>query len=84
MIMSLRQVLLQLVSVRRCAKDVEARPHNEGLGSFTLRYENCPCAWPPGAGSLRSAMGGFRLKQGTSGRFSCGSHATRPSGADPR
>ena len=84
MIMSLRRVLLQLVSVRRCAKDVEARPHNEGLGSFYVALRELSCAWPRAAGGLRSAMVGFHLKQGTSGRCCGGSHATRPSGADPR
>jgi hypothetical protein len=77
MIMSLRRVLLQLVSIRRCAKDVQARPHNEGHGSFYVALRELSLRLAPG-------RGGFHLKQGTSGRFSCGSHAMRPSGADPR
>jgi len=48
MIMSLRRVLLQSVSVRCYAKDVQARPVNGGLGSFTLRNESCPWRLAPG------------------------------------
>jgi hypothetical protein len=47
MIMSLRRVLLQS-SVRCYAKDVQARPVNEGLAAFTLRYESCTWRLAPG------------------------------------
>lgn len=60
MIMSLRRVLLQLVSVRRCAKDVQARPLNEGLGSFHVALREL---------SLRLAPGG-RQPTFSDGRFS--------------
>ena len=48
MIMSLRRVLLQSISVRCYAKDVQARPVNEGLGSFHVAKRELSLALGPG------------------------------------
>jgi hypothetical protein len=46
--MSLWRVLLQPVSVRCCAKDVQARPLNEGLGSFHIAIRELSLRLAPG------------------------------------
>jgi len=48
MIMSLRRVLLQSVSVRCYAKDVRLDLSMRGLAAFTLRNESCPWRLAPG------------------------------------
>jgi hypothetical protein len=48
MIMSLRRVLLQPVSVRCCAKDAQARSLNEGLGSFHIAIGELSLRLAPG------------------------------------